>query len=105
MTMRTDLFIAGGVAAILITAAITYTFRFGGLMLADRLPQTGPVRRFLDALPGAILLSLVVPAAGHAGWAGALGLVACLAVYVKSKNLLLTMAAGVLAVWVFRQVG
>jgi uncharacterized membrane protein len=105
MTMETDLIISGGAAAILITAAITYAFRFGGLMLADRLPQTGPVRRFLDALPGAILLSLVVPAAGHAGWAGAVGLSACLAVYMKSKNLLLTMGAGVLAVWLFRQVG
>lgn len=103
--METDLIISGGAAAILITAVITYAFRFGGLMLADRLPQTGPVRRFLDALPGAILLSLVVPAAGHAGWAGAVGLSACLAVYVKSKNLLLTMGAGVLAVWLFRQVG
>jgi len=103
--MKTDLFISGGLAAILITAAITYALRFGGLMLADRLPQAGPVRRFLDALPGAILLSLVVPAAAHAGWAGAVGLVSCLAVYVKSKNLLLTMAAGVLAVWMFRHMG
>ena len=103
--MKTDLFITGGVAAILVTAAITYAFRFGGLMLADRLPQTGPVRRFLDALPGAILLSLVVPAAGHAGWAGAVGLATCLAFYWKSKSLLLTMTAGIFAVWVFRQVG
>lgn len=102
--MKTDLFIAGGVAAILITAAITYAFRFGGLMLADRLPQTGPVRRFLNALPGTILLSLVVPAASHAGWIGVFGLVACLAVYLKSKNLLLTMMGGVLAVWIIRQV-
>ena len=103
--MKTDLFITGGGAAILITAAITYAFRFGGLMLADRLPQTGPVRRFLDALPGAILLSLVVPAAGHAGWAGTVGLAACLGVYWRSKSLLLTMGAGVFAVWMFRQMG
>ena len=104
MMMKTDLFITGSVAAILITAAITYALRFGGLMLADRLPRTGPVRRFLDALPGTILLSLVVPAAIHAGWVGAFGLVACLAVYIKSKNLLLTMIGGVLAVWLLRQV-
>jgi uncharacterized membrane protein len=103
--MTTDLLLPGALAAILITAAITYAFRFGGLLLADRLPRTGPMRRFLDALPGAILLSLVVPAAGHAGWAGGVGLAACLATYLKSKNLLLTMAAGVLAVWLFRQVG
>ena len=103
--MKTDLIIPGGVAAILITAAITYAFRFGGLLLADRLPHTGPIRRFLDALPGAILLSLVVPSACHAGWAGGVGLLACLSTYLKSKNMLMTMAAGVLAVWLFRQVG
>ncbi len=103
--MKTDWFIPGGISAILITAAITYAFRFGGLLLADHLPRTGSMRRFLDALPGAILLSLVVPAAGKSGWAGAVGLIACLVIYLKSKNLLVTMAAGVLAVWLFRQLG
>jgi uncharacterized membrane protein len=103
--MTSHLIIPGGLAAILITAGITYAFRFGGLLLADRLPRTGPMRRFLDALPGAILLSLVVPAAAHAGWAGGVGLTACLVTYRQTKNLLLTMGAGVLAVWLFRQLG
>jgi uncharacterized membrane protein len=101
--MEKELLLPGAAAAILATAAITYALRFGGLLLADRLPASGPLRRFLDALPGAILLSLVVPAAGHAGWAGAVGLGACLATYLRSRNLLLTMTAGILAVWLFRQ--
>lgn len=103
--MKTDLFIVGGGMAIVLTAAITYGFRLGGLLLADRLPTVGPMRRFLDALPGAILVSLVVPAASHAGSPGLVGLVACLAAYARTRNLLLTMCAGVLAVWLLRQVG
>lgn len=58
---------------IVITAAalVTYSLRFGGLLLAGRLPKTGRFRKFMDALPGTILLSLIIPsvlAAGFWGW-------------------------------------
>jgi len=74
--MSADLFIENGPAAIIAAALITYCFRFGGLLLADRLPRTGPLRIFLDALPGTILVSLVVPSAVHSGWQGWSGLAA-----------------------------
>ena len=86
----------------MLAAAITYSFRFGGLLLADRLPQTGPFRCFLDALPGTILVSLVVPSALNAGWQGLIGVAACLGIYFRTKNLLLTMTAGVLTVYFVR---
>lgn len=101
--MTENLFIQGGVMAILLASAITYGFRLGGLLLSDRLPKTGPARRFLDALPGTILIALVVPGAVHAGAPGMVGLGACLVVYVRSRNLLLTMVAGVAAVWLVRR--
>lgn len=97
-----ELFQDGAVQAILLTAAITYALRLGGLLLADRLPKIGPARRFLDCLPGTILLSLTVPGALHAGVEGIVGLAACLLVYYRSRNLLLTMAAGMLGVVLFR---
>jgi len=65
---------------------------------------TSPLRRFLDTLPGTILLSLVVPSAANSGWQGLIGVVACLLVYAKTKNLLLTMAGGVLTVYLLRQI-
>lgn len=97
-----SLFQDGAVQAILLTAGITYALRLGGLLLADRLPRIGPARRFLDCLPGTILLSLTVPGALHAGVEGIAGLCACLLVYYRSRNLLLTMAAGMLGVCLVR---
>lgn len=100
--MNSNLFLENGLAAILAASIITYAFRLGGLLLADRLPRSGPLRTFLDALPGTILVSLVVPSAANAGWQGFLGVVACLAIYFKTKNLLLTMIGGVLMVYCLR---
>ena len=100
--MENNLFLENGLIAILAASVITYIFRFGGLLLADRLPQTGPLRSFLDALPGTILVSLVVPSAANAGWQGLIGVTACLGIYFKTKNLLMTMISGVLTVYLIR---
>lgn len=102
--MENNLFIENGLLAILAASIITYFFRFGGLLLADRLPTTGPLRYFLDALPGTILVSLVVPSALNAGWQGLIGVSACLAVCFWTKNLLLIMVTGVLTVYLIRLV-
>ncbi len=100
--MGETLFIENGLIAILAASGITYAFRLGGLLLADRLPDTGPLRSFLDALPGTILVSLVVPSALNAGWQGLFGVAACLGIYFRTKNLLFTMAGGVLTVYLIR---
>jgi len=100
-----DLFQFGAIPAILLASGLTYTLRLGGLLLADRLPGSGPARRFLDCLPGTILLSLTVPGALHSGIEGMLGLVACLLVFLRTRNLLLTMTAGMAGVCLFRWVG
>ena len=100
-----SLFQTGAIQAILLASVITYALRFGGLLLADRLPKSGPARRFLDTLPGAILLSLTVPGAINSGIEGIFGLGACLFVFVRSRNLLMTMAAGMVCVCLFRYLG
>jgi uncharacterized membrane protein len=100
--MENTLFIENGLTAIIAASVITYAFRFGGLILADRLPQTGSLRNFFDALPGTILVSLVVPSAANAGWQGFVGVAACLGIYFRTKNLLLTMISGVLTVYLIR---
>jgi uncharacterized membrane protein len=97
-----DLFQSGAVPAILLASGLTYGLRLGGLLLADRLPGSGPARRFLDCLPGTILLSLTVPGALHAGVEGMIGLGACLLVFMHTRNMLLTMAAGMAGVCLLR---
>lgn len=101
-----ELFQLGAWPAILLASGLTYALRLGGLLLADRLPGSGPARRFLDCLPGTILLSLTVPGALHAGIEGMIGLAACLAIFLWTRNLLLTMAAGMAGVclvrWLFQ---
>ena len=100
--MENTLFIENGLIAILAASIITYSFRFGGLLVADHLPKTGPLRYFFNALPGTILVSLVVPSAANAGWQGLIGVAVCLGIYFRTKNLLLTMISGVLTVYAIR---
>lgn len=100
--MDNNLFLENGLLAIVVVSIITYSFRLGGLLLAERLPRTGPLRSFLDALPGTILVALVVPSAANSGWQGLIGVSACLAIYYKTKNLLLTMISGVFTVYLIR---
>jgi uncharacterized membrane protein len=76
-------------------AVTTYCLRLGGLLLADRLPKTGRFRKFMDALPGTILLSLIVPAAvveGPVGWVATLATGIC---SVKTGNVFLSMLVGI----------
>ena len=79
-------------------AVATYAMRFGGLLLSERIPKTGGVKLFMEALPGAISVSLVLPgifAAGPWGWFAAIatGLTAH-----KTGNLFLSMGLGVLII-------
>ncbi|MCB2217050.1 AzlD family protein [Desulfofustis glycolicus] len=76
-------------------ALVTYGLRISGLLLAGRLPKSGRFKTFMDALPGTILLSLIIPAAvaaGPIGWLATLatGLCSC-----KTGNVFLSMVVGV----------
>jgi branched chain amino acid efflux pump len=83
-------------------AMTTYALRFGGLLLSERLPKSGGFKVFMEALPGTILVSLVVPgilSAGPGGWIAAF--ITGLTAY-KTGNLLLSMGLGMAVVAVQR---
>jgi uncharacterized membrane protein len=84
--------------AIFGAAAITYSLRIGGLLLAAKLPKTGRFKRFMDALPGTILLSLIVPAAIAAGPIGWLATVCTGICSLKTGNVFISMILGVVIV-------
>lgn len=87
----TDLSITMAIAG---AALATYSLRLGGLLLADRLPKNGGFRRFMETLPGTILLSLVAPGIFSAGVLGCGAALATALCAWKTKNLLLAMLVG-----------
>ncbi|NBC30612.1 MAG: AzlD domain-containing protein [Spirochaetes bacterium] len=93
------------VLTVVLAGAATYLLRYGGLALSDRLPTRGAASRFLRALPGALLVALVVPevmSAGPLGWAAS---IIVLLLMAKTKNLLVAAGAGVLTVALVRNLG
>jgi uncharacterized membrane protein len=79
-------------------ATVTYSLRLSGLLLADRLPKTGRFKKFMDALPGTILLSLIVPAAIGAGPIGWLATALTGLCSLKTGNVFVSMLVGIVIV-------
>ena len=67
-------------------------------------PPSSRVDAWLRQIPGAILVSLVVPTALASEAAGALALVAAVAMAGRGSNVLLAMIAGVAVMWHLRHV-
>jgi uncharacterized membrane protein len=76
-------------------ALVTYLARAAGLAVLSRLSLSGRLERFMKAIPGAILASIVAPSALTAGPADALATLATAAVAWRVGNLPLAMAVGV----------
>lgn len=88
---------------IIVLAVATFSIRLGGILLGQRLPTTGPWARALNALPGCLIISLVsvlVLSGGVNEWiAGGVSLLVALV----TRNLPLTMVAGILVIFALRQ--
>jgi len=87
---------------IALMALATYGTRAGGLWLANRFDLSERAGAWLDAIPGAILVSLVAPTVLTGGPAEALAALAVVAVALKTGSLPLSMVTGVVAVVVLR---
>lgn len=82
------------VLAIAGAALVTYGLRLGGLLMAGRLPRNGGFRRFMETLPGTILLSLVAPGIVSAGVLGGIAALATALCAWKTRNVLVSMVLG-----------
>jgi uncharacterized membrane protein len=98
ITAQTSVFLTIGLAAV-----VTYLLRFGGLMLASKLPNSGRFKRFMDALPGTLLLALIVPGIVSAGLWGGIGASVTAFCAYKTKNAFVSMLLGVTIVALQRQ--
>ncbi|NJB66654.1 putative membrane protein [Desulfobaculum xiamenense] len=88
--------------AIALCALVTYSLRAGGLLLAERLPQSGRIRKAMDALPGTIMVSLVAPSVFAAGAGGMAGAALTVLVAWRTGNVFVAMLAGMAVVAVER---
>jgi uncharacterized membrane protein len=87
---------------IIALAVATFAIRLSGVLLGQRLPQSGIWARALNALPGCLLVSLVATAllsGGPKEWGAA---AVSIAVAIVTRNLPLTMAAGIASIWALR---
>lgn len=91
------------IVAISLAALATYSLRIGGLLLASRLPRTGRIRRGMNALPGALLFSLILPLIINEGIWGIVAAGATAIIALRTKNVFLAMAVGVGIIFAQRQ--
>lgn len=93
--MTSDLGPAGVWIAIIAMALVTYAVRAGGFLLMGYVPLTGRVRAFLNALPGAVVVAIILPIAVHGGVAAAAAVTVALVVMVWARNDLIAVVCGV----------
>ncbi len=83
---------------LLALGGVSFAIRLGGFLLAQHLPQDGPWARGMEALPGCLVASLVAMMmikGGPVEWGA--GVVVFL-VALKTRNLPVSMIAGMLCV-------
>jgi uncharacterized membrane protein len=91
--------------AIFAMAAVTYFLRTSGYWIMGRVPITGRVRRMLDALPGSIVVAIVLPIVVKSGVPAIVAICVVIAVMVLRRSDLLAVLAGVGTVALVRAAG
>ncbi len=84
-------------------ALVTYMVRAGGLWLMGLVKPSPAVEAWLNAIPGAVLVSLVAPTVLVSSLAETLAALATVLVAVVTKKMLLAIIVGVAVVWVLRK--
>ncbi|WP_346900004.1 AzlD domain-containing protein [uncultured Roseibium sp.] len=99
--MTDAIFSVDGMFLLAITgmAAVTYAMRAGGYWIMGRIPLTPRIRRALEALPGAIIVSTILPIALQGGVPVMLCLVISAAVmaWVRKEFIAVVFAVGAAA--------
>lgn len=95
----------GALLALLCMAAATYLCRLGGVWLMDHLPPTPRIRRALQALPGSIIVSTVVPLGVMGGASALIALAVSMLVMFRLRRDVLALVAGMVTVTILRRMG
>jgi uncharacterized membrane protein len=93
-----------GLIAIAIMAAASFLIRAGGFWLMGHITITLRVR-MLEALPGSIVVAVVLPIAVKSGAAGMLAIAAAIAAMFAFRNTLVGVVLGVTIAAAVRRLG
>jgi uncharacterized membrane protein len=80
-------------------ALVTYSTRAGGMWLMRFTSPSARTERWLQHIPGSVLAAIIAPAVVAHGVAGVVAVVITGAVSLRTGNLLLAMASGVITVY------
>jgi len=80
-------------------AIVTYSTRAGGMWLMRFASPSARTERWLQHIPGSVLAAIIAPAVVAHGVAGVVALLVTGAVSLRTRNLLLAMASGVITVY------
>src|SRR5262249_27073637 len=86
-------------------ALATYATRGGGFWLAGHFSHISRVKRWLQHIPGAILVAMVVPESLSRGLPGIFAVLSACLVMTKTRNLFLAMTVGVTTIIALRLAG
>lgn len=94
-----------GILAICAMSVATLSMRLGGFWLMGHVPITPRVRRMLEALPGAVLVALVLPVVVKNGLTAYLTVGAVIAFMLFRRNEFIAVAIGIAVVTLCRAYG
>ncbi len=80
-------------------AIVTYSTRAGGMWLMRFASPSARTERWLQHIPGSVLAAIIAPAVIAHGIPGAVAVLVTGAVSLRTRNLLLAMASGVITVY------
>ncbi|HII94838.1 MAG TPA: AzlD domain-containing protein [Candidatus Methanofastidiosum sp.] len=87
---------------IILAGIITYSLRFGGLLIGNILSKHKFVENLIKALPGTLLLSFIVPSIISEGIPGAISALITGVVAKKTNNVLIALIIGMAIIILFR---
>ena len=102
--MATDLGAAGFWLLIGAMTAVNYAIRSGGFFLMGYVPLTPRVRAILNALPGAVVMAIVLPLVVRSGAPAALAVVVAILMMAWRRNDLLAVVCGMAAAAAIRAI-
>lgn len=100
-----DLAPYAAVIAIAAMSAATHLMRLGGYWLMGHVPITPRVRRMLEALPGSVVMALVLPVVVKVGAAAWLAVGAVMVSMLLRRNEFLAVGVGLAAAALARAYG